>query len=154
MRTIAALALAALAACGTDPQGDDTAVDAVPHAGMTIDVLPLCQEAIALVRHADGTQTRTTRRFALVTMPPGADWTTRLCGQRMSPPAPACEAGAMCTGTTDVPGVHCYEARGTGELVDGKLLVNCSIRHQQFNSAGVLVGDGTSTWDSIQVVVR
>ena len=151
MRTIAALALI-LAACGTDPQGDDTSVDAVPHAGMTIDVQ--CQDFTRLVRAADGSQGRATYRYAIVpSVAPGSSYLVSLCGETRTvlPAQPACPPGATCTGTSGPEGAVCVEVYRHGTFVDGKLRVSCGWKLESFATNGSLINSDELRYTSVKV---
>ena len=146
------LALALSSGCGTDPQGDDTSVDAVPHAGMTIDVLPMCQDHTLLARYPDGRQSRTTRRLALVSgIAPGSLFLVQRCGLRVQPAASACPSGATCTGSADLPGARCFDAYRVGEFVDGALMVDCGSRSESFNASGSPDGFLDISYASVKV---
>lgn len=151
-RTLIALVALSLAACGTDPTVDGP--DAVAGPATTIDVRPLCQEATVLFRFADGTQTRSTRKYALLAnVAPGAVFLLQRCGLHVQPPPTTCVPGATCIGSSDVPGARCYDTYRVGEFVDGKLLVECGSHADYFTAAGGPAGSSDTGYDSIKVMV-
>ncbi len=151
------LALSSIAACGTDPQGDDsTGPDAVAHQPVTMDVMPMCQDYTMLVRMPDGRQTRTTNRYAMIAgIAPDAGFGLEYCGLTSIsvPTYPPCPAGATCIGTTGPTGAACSRSYRSGTFVDGKLQVSCGYKTEQFAVGGALESSNETRFASIRVTV-
>ena len=151
MRTIAALALI-LAACGTDPQGDDTNVDAV-HQPVTMDVT--CQDFTREARTAGVLRERITYRYGLVdSVGPETAFSVELCGQATIPAdAQPCPSGATCTGSLSPPGRVCQRYYRSGAFYDGKLRVSCGYLFDRFDDRGVLTSQQGLSYSSVRVTV-
>ena len=152
MRTIAALALI-LAACGTDPQGDDSSgPDAVAHQPVTMDVT--CQAFTREARSAGVLRERITANYALVdSVGPDDVFAVELCGRALIPSDPLpCPAGTTCMGSFTLPGAQCERTFRSGLFFDGKLRIPCGRLWETFDDRGVLVSRSGESFARVRVI--
>lgn len=170
MRTIASLSLLALLCACT---GDLPAVDAraasdgrpdldaqhAPDAGggpdaraaVTIDVV--CQPYVRTVVSANGARQVITYRYGVVdSVGLGNDFAVETCGPIIVPAPETCPAGSTCTGSSGPVGASCSQSYKTGSFVDGKLVVSCGFRIEQFAVDGSMTSLTDYSFTSIRVI--
>lgn len=154
-----AFVLAIFTACGQsdasrDPDAGELPVGSDGRTAMTGDVV--CEDYVRTVRYATGGQYVYTYRYGLVRdVTPDDDFTVELCGYYPDPvQSSPCPDGATCTGTSAPAGSQCHYSYRSGTFVDGKLLVNCGWRLQQFAANGTITSTTESGYASIRVERR
>lgn len=136
---VLALASSSIAACGTDPQGDDTGPDAVAHQPVTMDVMPRCQTFTWEAKMGQIVRRRIVKSVATIDeVGPATSFSIEVCdpGIGSAFATPTCPAGMTCTGSTSPGTPRCAVSYRAGQFLDGKLLISCGTVEQQFDASG------------------